>query len=150
MKLLVKRKSFSIFTLLIVLALGGCYETVGVRKATNMQNLLAGNDRVYFRYGKAVVDKDQKETLQSQLAILKGYPDVDIEVAGYCDSRGSSAFNLALGQKRANAVKNYLVKGGIATRRITAISYGKDNPIVAGKSKDAYRQNRVVLTTLAN
>jgi peptidoglycan-associated lipoprotein len=151
MNTLARKMSVRIFALITIFVLTGCYSLDGgVRSNSEVRSLLSGKDRVYFRYGKSVVDKSQNKTLDTQLAVLREYPDVEIEVAGYCDSRGSSQFNLALGQKRANAVKKYLVKGGIASRRITAISYGKDKPIVEGKTKDAYRKNRVVITSVAN
>ena len=99
-------------------------------------------DRVFFGYDSAELDSDAQELLQDQVAWLKQYPDVSITVEGHCDERGTREYNLALGEKRAQAVKNYLMSLGVAATRVSTISYGKERPAVVGSNEGAWSQNR--------
>ena len=103
-------------------------------------------DRVFFGYDSSELDSDAKELLQDQVAWLKQYPAVSVTVEGHCDERGTREYNLALGEKRAQAVKNYLLSLGIPSERVSAISYGKERPAVVGSNDNAWSQNRRSVT----
>ena len=99
-------------------------------------------DRVFFDFDKSTLTTDARATLEKQSAWLKKYPSVTISVEGHCDERGTREYNLALGERRANAVKDYLVALGIAPNRLRTISYGKERPVALGSNEDAWKQNR--------
>ena len=103
-------------------------------------------DRVFFNYDSSELDSDAQELLQDQVAWLKQHSDVSIIVEGHCDERGTREYNLALGEKRAQSVKNYLISLGISTDRVTTISYGKERPSVIGSNDGAWAQNRRSVT----
>ena len=123
---------------------GGGTEMAAVEPAKTLQDILVEEvgDRVFFDYDRSVVRADGEETLQRQAAFLKAHPEITISVAGHCDERGTREYNLALGERRANATKNYLVSLGIDAGRISTISYGKERPIVLGRNEAAWAQNR--------
>ncbi|WP_300377743.1 peptidoglycan-associated lipoprotein Pal [Henriciella sp.] len=99
-------------------------------------------DRVYFDLDQSGLDPDDQEILQRQAAWLESYPDVRILVAGNCDERGTREYNLALGERRANAVKQYLVSLGVDPARIDTVSYGKERPIATESNQQAWALNR--------
>lgn len=103
----------------------------------------------YFDYDKADIRPDARQALQSSADFLKGYPNEHFTVEGHCDERGSTEYNLALGQRRANAVKEYLVSLGIAADRITTTSWGKEKPFCTTSDEACYQQNRRGHFTLA-
>ena len=103
-------------------------------------------DRVFFNYDSSELDSDAQELLQDQVAWLKQYSDVSVIIEGHCDERGTREYNLALGEKRAQAVKNYLISLGISSDRISTISYGKERPSVVGSNDGAWAQNRRSVT----
>ena len=103
-------------------------------------------DRVFFNYDSSDLDSDAQELLQDQVAWLKQYSDVSVIVEGHCDERGTREYNLALGEKRAQSVKNYLISLGISSERISTISYGKERPAVVGSNDGAWAQNRRSVT----
>ena len=103
-------------------------------------------DRVFFNYDSSDLDGDAQELLQDQVAWLKQYSDVSIIVEGHCDERGTREYNLALGEKRAQSVKNYLISLGISSDRVSTISYGKERPAVVGSNDGAWSQNRRSVT----
>ncbi|HUK59832.1 MAG TPA: peptidoglycan-associated lipoprotein Pal [Stellaceae bacterium] len=105
-------------------------------------------DRVFFDFDKSDVKPEGQQTLQRQATWLKQYPSVTVTIEGHCDERGTREYNLALGNRRANAVKNALVALGIPANRIQTISYGKDRPIVVGSNEAAWAQNRVGITVI--
>mgnify|MGYP001206806419 CR=1 FL=1 len=105
-------------------------------------------DRVFFGYDSAELDSDAQELLQDQVAWLKQYPAVSVTVEGHCDERGTREYNLALGEKRAQAVKNHLIVLGIDSSRVSTISYGKERPSVVGSNDEAWSQNRRSVTTV--
>jgi peptidoglycan-associated lipoprotein len=104
-------------------------------------------DRVFFGYNSAELDSDAQELLQDQVAWMKQY-DVSITIEGHCDERGTREYNLALGEKRAQAVKNFLITMGISDSKISTISYGKERPAVVGSNDGAWSQNRRSVTTI--
>ncbi len=105
-------------------------------------------DRVFFDFDHSDIKPEGQQTLQRQATWLKQYPSVTVTVEGHCDDRGTREYNLALGNRRANAVKNALVALGIPANRIQTISYGKDRPIVVGDNEAAWAQNRVGITVI--
>ena len=102
-------------------------------------------DRVFFAYNSAELDSDAQELLQDQVAWIKEY-NVSIIIEGHADERGTREYNLALGEKRAQAVKNYINSLGIPSAKITTISYGKERPAVIGSNDGAWSQNRRSVT----
>jgi peptidoglycan-associated lipoprotein len=105
-------------------------------------------DRVFFATDKSDLTPEGRATLEKQAAWLKKYPTVNITIEGHCDERGTREYNLALGERRANAVKNYLVALGIPAARVKTISYGKERPAVVGSTEQAWTQNRRGVTVV--
>lgn len=97
---------------------------------------------IFFSFDDATIRADQKQALEQDFAWLKAHPEVKVTISGNCDERGTEEYNLALGERRAEAVKNYLVAEGVAADRINTISYGKDRPFVLGHDEIAWRMNR--------
>ena len=105
-------------------------------------------DRVFFDFDKSNLREDAKATLDKQIAWLKKYPNWSITVEGHCDERGTREYNLALGERRANSVKQYMAANGIPASRLKTISYGKERPAVQGSNEAAWAQNRRGVTVL--
>jgi peptidoglycan-associated lipoprotein len=99
-------------------------------------------DRVYFDFNAYDVRSDAVPILTAQAAWLTRYPEVQIRIEGNCDERGTREYNLALGARRANSVKDFLVARGVSPSRITTISFGKEKPIDPGTGEDAWAHNR--------
>ena len=115
----------------------------------SQQDLAAtAGDRVFFAYDKSDISSEGQEILQRQAQWLQRYPQVSVTIEGHCDERGTREYNLALGERRATAVKNVLIALGVPAARIKTISYGKERPIVVGSSEESYAQNRVGITTV--
>ena len=107
-------------------------------------------DRVFFAYDSSTLTANAEEVLDTQVNWLnmRKHQNVNVIVQGYCDERGTREYNLALGERRANAVKNYLVSEGVADDRISVISYGKERPAVLGNNEAAWAQNRRAVTVV--
>jgi peptidoglycan-associated lipoprotein len=97
---------------------------------------------ILFDFDKADIRPDQVSVVQANANFLKGRPNIRFTIAGNCDERGSAEYNLGLGDRRANAVKEYLVSQGVAANRIMTVSYGKEKPICTEKSESCYQMNR--------
>ena len=108
----------------------------------------SAGDRVFFAFDRSDITPEARETLARQADWLRRYPNVTVTIEGHCDERGTREYNLALGERRAQAVKNVLVALGIPASRISTISYGKERPAVVGSSEEAYAQNRRAVTTV--
>jgi peptidoglycan-associated lipoprotein len=108
----------------------------------------SAGDRVFFAFDRSDITPEAQEILARQADWLRRYPNVAVTVEGHCDERGTREYNLALGERRAQAVKNVLVASGIPASRISTISYGKERPAVVGSSEEAYAQNRRAVTTV--
>lgn len=99
-------------------------------------------DRVYFDYDRYDVRADAAPVLDAQAAWLTRYPNVQVRIEGNADERGTREYNLALGSRRANSVKEYLVSRGVSPSRVATVSYGKERPIDPGTTEEAYQRNR--------
>jgi peptidoglycan-associated lipoprotein len=106
-------------------------------------------DRVFFDYDSYELRPDAQDTLQQQASWLQQYGQYSVTIEGHCDERGTREYNLALGERRANAVRNYLVALGVDGNRIQTISYGKERPAVEGHDEVAWSQNRRGVTVLS-
>jgi peptidoglycan-associated lipoprotein len=96
----------------------------------------------FFAYDRSELSTDDQTTLAAKVPILAANPGVSIRVAGNCDDRGSDEYNLALGQRRAQAAKRYLTEHGVSDGRVATISYGKERPVSVGDTEAAWAQNR--------
>jgi peptidoglycan-associated lipoprotein len=105
-------------------------------------------DTVHFAYNEYNIEDNDKATLQRQATWLQKYPSIRITVEGDCDERGTREYNLALGARRANAVKEFLVSLGVSSGRVETISYGKEHPICTASTEDCWAQNRRGVTTI--
>lgn len=105
-------------------------------------------DRVFFDFDKSDIKPEGRATLQRQADWLKKYPNVTVTVEGHCDERGTREYNLALGERRATAVKKILVALGVPANRVSTISYGKERPAVVGSNEAAWAQNRRGVTVI--
>ncbi len=119
------------------------------RPGTQEDLVVNVGDRVFFGYDKSDLSKEAQATLDRQATWLKKYATAKITVEGHADERGTREYNLALGERRATAAKNYLVAAGIAAARINTISYGKERPAVVGSNEAAWAQNRRAVTVVA-
>lgn len=99
-------------------------------------------DRVFFGYDRYDLTPEAQRTLELQAEWMKRYPAVSLTIEGHCDERGTREYNLALGERRANAVKSYMTALGIEPTRVNTISYGKERPAVLGSTPAAWAQNR--------
>jgi peptidoglycan-associated lipoprotein len=103
-------------------------------------------DRVFFGFDSYDLTPEAQAQLERQAQWLRTYPTVTVALEGHCDERGTREYNLALGERRANAAKNYLIALGIDGNRIQTISYGKERPAVLGSDESAWAQNRRAVT----
>lgn len=105
-------------------------------------------DRVYFDYDQYNLDEDDRRALATQVSWLKQYPTTRVEIQGNADERGTRDYNIALGERRAQAVASYLQAQGVAATRIQTISFGKDKPIDMGHDEAAWARNRNAYTNV--
>jgi peptidoglycan-associated lipoprotein len=99
-------------------------------------------ERVHFDFDKSDIRPDAEAVLQRKVTVLREYPDITLRIEGHADERGSNEYNLALGQRRAEAVRRYLMSYGLDASRFTTISYGEERPLVAAHNEEAWAQNR--------
>jgi peptidoglycan-associated lipoprotein len=102
----------------------------------------SGLNRIYFDFDQYVLTDAAKSTLVSNAGLLRAAPAIKVMIEGHCDERGSDEYNLALGEKRALATKNYLVSLGVAAERMNVISYGEEMPLDTARTKEAWAKNR--------
>jgi len=107
---------------------------------TEVRNMLSA--LIHFDFDKAVLRADDQASLDQKVAILTANAGVRVRISGHCDERGSDEYNLALGNRRATAAKQYLVSHGIDASRIETVSYGEERPIATGHDEDSWAQNR--------
>ena len=99
-------------------------------------------ESIYFDFDKSFIKLEYRPVLHEKAAFLKDYPEMNVRIEGNCDERGTNEYNLALGERRANSAKNFLVSLGIAADRIVIISYGEERPRGLGHNEDSWSQNR--------
>jgi peptidoglycan-associated lipoprotein len=124
-------------------------ENAGAPTPGTQEDLVVNvGDRVLFGYDSYDIAPEGRTTLENQAAWLGQYSNLSVTIEGHADERGTREYNLALGERRANAVKNYLVSLGVDPSRISTISYGKERPAVEGADESAWAQNRRGVTTV--
>jgi peptidoglycan-associated lipoprotein len=118
--------------------------TVGSSSGRSLQEQLVAEigDRVFYDFDKSDLKPEARKTVERWAAFLKQNPNATVTIEGHADERGTREYNIALGERRANAAKNYLVSLGIQARRVATISYGKERPAVVGSNEAAWAQNR--------
>jgi peptidoglycan-associated lipoprotein len=99
-------------------------------------------ESIYFDFDKSFIKLEYRPILNEKAAFLKDYPEMRVRIEGNCDERGTNEYNLALGERRANSAKNFLVSSGIAADRIEIISYGEERPRALGHNEASWSQNR--------
>jgi len=107
-------------------------------------------DRVFFATNESVLTTASRETLRKQAAWLRKNPEISVVLEGHADERGTREYNLALGERRANSAKDYLMTYGISSSRISVISYGKERPVDSGSNPLSWSKNRRSVTVKAN
>jgi peptidoglycan-associated lipoprotein len=105
-------------------------------------------DRVLFELDSYSLDGEDRSILDGQAQWLARYPNVRVTIEGHADERGTREYNLALGDRRANAAKNYLAARGVSSARMTVISWGKERPVAEGSNESAWAQNRRAVTVI--
>jgi peptidoglycan-associated lipoprotein len=132
-------------------ATGGAGNTVvsgGPAPGTQEDLVQNVGDRVFFATNENSLSGDARATLDRQADWLGKFPQNNVQIAGNCDERGTEEYNLALGERRANSARDYLVAKGVSSARITTISYGKDRPTALGSDEAAWSQNRNAITSV--
>ena len=124
----------------------------GDSKQANLQGYLQNEigDRVYFETNKHNISSAAAYTLEAQANWLNSTPGFQIIIEGHCDERGTREYNLALGERRANSVKEFLISLGVETGRITTISYGKERPAADGSTSESWAENRRSVTIVGS
>ena len=119
--------------------------------AGSIESLIAdvGTDRVFFAFDSSELSADARESLRKGADWLRANDGVAITIEGHCDERGTREYNLALGERRANAVRNYLIALGVSGSRLNTISYGKERPAVLGSTESSWSKNRRAVATIA-
>ncbi len=100
------------------------------------------NQDIHFEYDRYDLTPEAKQILNQKAAYLKAHPEIKVIIEGHCDERGSNAYNMALGEKRAKAAAAYLEAMGIDPNRLETVSYGEERPLVLGHTEEAYAANR--------
>ncbi|MDR2412833.1 MAG: peptidoglycan-associated lipoprotein Pal [Rickettsiales bacterium] len=125
---------------------------VGLLAACRGSNIVEPADmngqKVFFAFDSAEISEEARDNLLGQSLYLKNHSDTKIQIAGNCDERGSTEYNLALGARRANSAKSVIVKDGVDAKRISTISYGKERPFATGTGEAVWKQNRNATTTV--
>ena len=150
----------------LVLALSLLLSACAAQKAAKIDSQLQGDvytgtdtveyladgvpDRVFFATNESVLTTASRETLRKQAGWMRKNSDVTVVLEGHADERGTREYNLALGERRANAAKDYLMTYGVSSNRISVISYGKERPVDSGSNPLAWSKNRRSVTVKAN
>jgi peptidoglycan-associated lipoprotein len=120
----------------------------GPAPGSNEDFVINVGDRIFFGYDRYDLTSESQRALKFQAEWLNRYPNLSVTIEGHCDERGTREYNLALGERRATAVKNYLTALGVSPNRINTISYGKERPAVIGTGAASWAQNRRGVTVL--
>ena len=121
-----------------------------VGSQAHFEDAVNGQNVIFFDTDRFNIDSADAAALQSQAQYLARYPQVRVTVEGHADERGTREYNLALGERRANAAKNYLVGLGVAANRIATVSYGKERPVALDSNERAWAQNRRAVSVVIN
>ncbi|MCR6632060.1 MAG: peptidoglycan-associated lipoprotein Pal [Magnetospirillum sp.] len=106
-------------------------------------------DRVYFATDSVSLSADSKQTLDRQVAFLRRYPTIALRIEGHADERGTREYNLALGDRRAQSVREYLTAQGVSSSRLSTTTYGKERPEAIGSNEAAWSKNRRAVSVIA-
>ena len=117
-------------------------------KASAEEALAAIGNTVYFAFDSSALNAETEGTLMRQAAFLSANPALTVTIEGHCDERGTREYNLALGERRATAARDFLLAQGVDSARIRTISYGKERPAVAGSNESAWAKNRRAATVI--
>lgn len=135
-----------------MLLLAGCSSSSGKHGGANNSQIMEFEkevgDRVFFSYDSSSLSHEAQQTLMRQAKWLKAHPSFNMTVEGHCDERGTREYNIALGEKRAHAIKSFLMHHGVDSNRVETISYGKERPAVIGDNEAAWSKNRRGVTAL--
>ena len=127
-----------------------CNSKHDLKEVSSLSNRIEMNDQeyrqVFFGLDSVGLDVEARKKLDLQVSWLKNNPEVNAVIEGYCDERGSEKYNIILGEKRASAVKDYLVSNGIDAARLKTVSYGKNRPILSESNEEAWAMNRRSVT----
>ncbi len=123
-------------------------DAASINEMTINEELISIGDRVLFDFDSYELTSSAKSILNNQATFLSSNPSVRITIEGHCDERGTREYNLALGESRASATRDYLVAQGVNPARIKIISYGKERPAVIGSNEDAWRYNRRAVSVI--
>lgn len=129
---------------------GSSTSAVQIQGGTQEDLVVNVGDRVFFAFDSSELSTEARASLEKQAAWMKKFGGVRVVVEGHCDERGTREYNLALGERRANAAKDYLVALGINPARVKTISYGKERPAALGHNETAWAQNRRAVTVVDN
>lgn len=114
-------------------------ESIRIKEEARMKFV---NEDVYFNFDDATLNSDARQVLKQKVAWLRENPGTSALIEGHCDERGTEEYNIALGQRRAQSVKTFLVNAGISASRLSTISYGEERPVDFGKNESAWAKNR--------
>ena len=114
----------------------------------HFKSVMNGRDVIYFDTDKYDIDSDDAAALRQQAQYLLQYGNIRATIEGHCDERGTREYNIALGDRRANAAKNYLVSLGVPAGRLTTVSYGKERPVALGSDEASWAKNRRAVTVV--
>ncbi len=123
-------------------AMAGNSDPVAQKIPDDVINLAQNFTRVYFEFDSARLSAEGKTALDENVAIMTARPDIKLEIQGHADERGTTGYNLALGQRRAQSVARYMKSQGIAQSRLKVVSYGEERPLTVGDSESAWSKNR--------
>lgn len=126
----------------------GGFDQRSLQPTEMARELVEVGDRVFFGFDRYDLDAEARSTLDRQAALLRGQSAITINIEGHCDERGTREYNLALGERRANSVRDYLIALGIDAGRIRSVSYGEERPAVVGSGEDVWAQNRRAVTVV--
>ncbi len=129
---------------------GSSMSAVQIQGGTQEDLVVNVGDRVFFAFDSSELSAEARASLEKQAAWMKKFGGVRVVVEGHCDERGTREYNLALGERRANAAKDYLVALGVNPARVKTISYGKERPAALGHNETAWAQNRRAVTVVDN
>jgi len=118
----------------------------GAAPGTQADLVVNVGDRIFFGTDRYDLSGEARQTLDNQASWLQQYPNVNITIEGHADERGTREYNLALGERRANSVRNYLSALGVSPARLSIVSFGKERPAVPGANESAWAQNRRSVT----